>query len=232
MQAIILAGGFGTRLQGVVSDVPKPMAPIGDKPFLALLISYLKRNGVREVVLSVHYMKEKIEEYFGDRFRGVSIKYAHEDEPLGTGGAIVNSLNILRPKNPVLVINGDTFLNIDIGALIRKHKDSESKITIALRKVNDCSRFGEVVFDGDVITDFAYAGGEGEGYINAGIYVMDPDIFDKFTLNHSFSFEKDFMYQHTSEVSPTAFLSDNYFIDIGIPEDYSRACEELPALIG
>lgn len=232
MQAIILAGGFGTRLQEVVKEAPKPMALIGDKPFLAILIEHLKRQGVREVVLSVHHMREQIEDFFGNDYKGIRIRYAIEETPLGTGGAIINSLNILHPRDPVLVLNGDSFSKIDLRKMFNIHKDKGAKLSLALRSVPDCSRYGRVVVEGGIIKDFLHSGGGGEGYINAGVYVISPDLFKDYKLNKSFSFERDFLYQHTPQLKPLAFITDGYFIDIGVPEDYERANLELPSVIG
>ena len=232
MQAIILAGGFGTRLKDVVKDVPKPMAPVGSKPFLAHLLDYLLNFGVTDAVISVHYLKEQIEDYFKDSYRGMKIKYAEEETPLGTGGAILNSLQFCKKDKPVLVFNGDTFLKIDLKTMYEEHIERESKLSIALRMVDDCSRYGEVVVEGSVIKDFSHVGDQGEGYINAGIYIISPGLFDDYTLNNSFSFERDFLYQYVPQIKPNAFFADDYFIDIGVPEDYERACNELPAIIG
>ena len=113
MQAIILAGGFGTRLQQVVKDVPKPMADISGKPFLAHLLTNLQNQGFKKIVISVGYLKEKISEYFGDSYLGMEIFYAVEEKPLGTGGAIINSLKFIDSKKPFVVLNGDTFLQVN-----------------------------------------------------------------------------------------------------------------------
>ncbi len=230
MKAIILAGGFGSRLKDVISDVPKPMAPIVEKPFLALLIEYLKTNGVNEVVLSVHHLKDSIQDFFGDNYLGVSVKYAIEEEPLGTGGGILNAIQQIYTDEPVFVFNGDTFLKIDLKRMHKQHKDKKALLTIALKEMKDCKRYGQVVVDGNIITDFAHAG-SGDGYINAGVYVLGKNLFEKFRTNRKFSFERDFLYQHVPEIKPQAFFTNDYFIDIGIPEDYKRACDELPSII-
>src|SRR3989344_3377185 len=113
MQAIILAGGFGTRLRSVVADSPKPMALIHGKPFLAYLLDYLTSQGITDVVLSVHYLREQIETYFKTNYNGISIRYAVEEQPLGTGGAIKHALNYINISSPVFVLNGDTFLKLN-----------------------------------------------------------------------------------------------------------------------
>src|SRR5579872_7369319 len=117
MQAIILAGGFGTRLQSVVKNCPKPMAPVHGKPFLAYLIEYLKLQGITRVVLSVHYLREQIEDFFKDNYQGIEICYAVEEQPWGTGGAIVHALKKIELTQPVFVLNGDTFLKLDYRAM-------------------------------------------------------------------------------------------------------------------
>lgn len=230
MQAIILAGGFGTRLQSVVKDVPKPMADINGAPFLFYLLTHLKKFGVTDVVLSVGYLQEKIIQYFGDSFLSIKISYAREEKPLGTGGAILNSLKFIDQNKPVVVINGDTFLQVDYQKLFADHK---SKLTLVLRKMEDCSRYGRVVFDENfVIKSFAEKSAKKEsGFINGGIYVLDPKVFAEFLLPENFSFETDFLMQHLQDIKPQAFTVDEYFIDIGIPDDYMSAQKELPKLI-
>ncbi|MDA0902475.1 MAG: sugar phosphate nucleotidyltransferase, partial [Proteobacteria bacterium] len=144
MQAVILAGGFGTRLKKVVSDVPKPMAPVNGKPFLFYLLSYLRKHHFTDIVLSVGYLKEQIQQYFGDNFLGLNIKYAIEKEPLGTGGAIINSLKLINQNQPVVILNGDTFLEVDYQKLIHHHNITKTNFTIALKEMSDCGRYGLV----------------------------------------------------------------------------------------
>lgn len=235
MQAIILAGGFGTRLKSVVKDVPKPLADISGKPFLAYLLQNLRNHGVKKVVISVGYLQEKIVEYFGDNYLGMSVSYAREDKPLGTGGAIINSLKFIDQNQPVLVLNGDSFLQVDYQKLFAAHKKN---LTMVLRKMDDCSRYGRVVFDENfVIKNFEEKpldklGMTSSGaFINGGIYLLDPKIFKRFSLPEAFSFESDFLAKELSWLEPQAFTAEGYFIDIGIPEDYARAQKELSNFI-
>lgn len=234
MQAIILAGGFGTRLKAVVKDVPKPLADISGKPFLAYLLQNLRNHGVKKVVISVGYLQEKIIEYFGDNYLGMRISYAREDKPLGTGGAIINSLKFIDQNQPVLVLNGDSFLQVDYQKLFAAHKKN---LTMVLRKMDDCSRYGRVVFDESfVIKNFEEKSAEQksakrDNFINGGIYLLDPKIFKRFSPPEAFSFESDFLAKELSWLEPQAFVTDGYFIDIGIPDDYARAQKELPNLI-
>lgn len=248
MQAIILAGGFGTRLQAVVKDVPKPLADIAGKPFLAYLLQNLRNHGVKKVVISVGYLQEKIIEYFGDNYLGMDVSYARENKPLGTGGAIVNSLKFIDQNRPVLVLNGDSFLEVDYSGLLRRFascndRDASSRVKqssawqsslmMVLRKIEDCSRYGRVVFDESfVVKNFEEKSVEkNPGFINGGIYLLDPKIFKRFSLSEAFSFESDFLAKELSWLEPQAFVTDGYFIDIGIPDDYARAQKELPNLI-
>ena len=229
MQAIILAGGFGTRLRSVLADVPKPMAPLHGKPFLAYLLDYLQEQGVREVVLSVHYLREQIENYFKNSYRNISVQYAVEDQPLGTGGAIIKSLPLIDPARPTFVLNGDTFLKMDYRAMMLTHQHAEPRMTMALRKVPDCSRYGVVVTEGAHAVEFKEQGGSFPGLINAGVYLLTPELFSHFELPVQFSFERDFLFLHMGAIKPRVFAVEDYFIDIGVPEDYERAAVEFTA---
>ena len=229
MQAIILAGGFGTRLQPVVKDVPKPMADINGKPFLAYLLQYLQEYGFTDCCISVGYLQEKIIAYFGDNFLKMNVSYATEDKPLGTGGAIINSLKHCKKSQPIVVLNGDTFLQIDYKKLLEFHREKKSQLTMVLRKMHDCSRYGSVEVDqNNRVTSFKEKSTSGrEGLINGGIYVVDPEIFHQFNLSEQFSFEQDFLVKFLPELQPYGFIADDYFIDIGIPQDYKKAQEDF-----
>jgi D-glycero-alpha-D-manno-heptose 1-phosphate guanylyltransferase len=227
MQALILAGGKGTRLKAAVPDLPKPMAPIGARPFLAFLLDALERAGFRAVVLSVGYKYRAIMNYFGNRHGGIDIDYAIESSPLGTGGGVVNALGRIV-EDPFFVINGDTFLRLDHGAMWRKHAAAHAAMTIAVTHVPDVSRYGRVLIREERIAGFQEKGGQGAGYINAGTYLLQKDVFDRFDLPRVFSFEEDFLRPNVGVLRPAAFVSDGYFIDIGIPEEYRRAQLELP----
>jgi D-glycero-alpha-D-manno-heptose 1-phosphate guanylyltransferase len=227
MQAIILAGGFGKRLRTVLSDVPKPMAPIHGKPFLAFLLDYIIGQGITEVVLSIHYLREQIEDYFKKNYNGATIRYAVEDEPLGTGGAILKSLPLIDADRPVFVLNGDTFLKMNFENMYLAHAAANSRLTMALRKLADCSRYGVVLTEGDSVVDFSDAGCHEAGLINAGVYLLNAHLFNAFSLPEKFSFEKDFLFPNINRIAPRAFVVDDYFIDIGIPEDYARATQDF-----
>ncbi|EAL7336265.1 NTP transferase domain-containing protein, partial [Campylobacter jejuni] len=176
MQAIILCGGLGTRLKSVIKDIPKPMAPINDKPFLEFIFEYLKKQGIKEVILAVSYKYEVIQEYFKDEFLGIKIKYSIEKEPLGTGGAIKEALKFI--KNEAYVLNGDTIFDIDLKKLILNN----SKICLALKQMNDFDRYGTVELDSkNYIKLFKEKEFKKQGLINGGIYFLNKDIFNDFT---------------------------------------------------
>jgi len=224
MEAIVLAGGLGTRLQSVVSEVPKPMAPIKDVPFLEYILKYLKKNGVNRVVLSVGYKWETIKNYFGDTFDGIELVYSVEDEPLGTGGAIKKALSKVNSKE-IYIINGDTFFNVDLKAL--DLRDNKSKIQLSLKKMYNYDRYGSVEVDeSNNVTQFTEKSFQKVGNINGGIYLVTKDIFDSFDVAVKFSFEE-FMEKNFEALHVTAHIFEDYFIDIGIPEDYARAQKEL-----
>lgn len=225
-EAIILAGGFGTRLRTVVSDVPKPMAPVAGRPFLAYLLDDLVRQGYRHVVLATGYMHEKVEEYFGHHYHDLAIDYAHEATPLGTGGAIVNALQHCTEER-VTVLNGDTFFRIDHDLMLNAD-DPSCRLMIVLRHVPDAGRYGSVEVDPQgLITAFREKDpSAGAGLINGGIYRLDRTLLAPWPVGQPFSFEKDVL-QPLRETF-RAYVSDTYFIDIGVPEDYARAQTELP----
>ncbi len=216
MQAIVLAGGLGTRLRSVVQDLPKPMAPINGKPFLAFVLEYLKKQGITEIILSVSYKYELIQEYFKDEFYGMKIHYNIEKELLGTGGAIKDALKLV--KNEVYVVNGDTFFDIDLKKLVL----NGSKICIALKQMQNFDRYGTVNVDEQgIVTSFEEKVFKKQGLINGGIYLLKKDIFDEFSLEKKFSFEE-FLQENYKSLKIQTQIFDDYFIDIGIPEDYKE----------
>jgi D-glycero-alpha-D-manno-heptose 1-phosphate guanylyltransferase len=228
MNALILAGGFGKRLQSVVHDVPKPMAPVAGKPFLAHLLDYLSEHGFTEVTLSLHYLPEKISAYFGAHYRNISIQYVIEDTPLGTGGAILYALNSIRSTHsPLFILNGDTFVQVNYRAMYQQHIKRQRFMTMAVTEVDDCSRYGEVLLAGEQLVNFQAAGAARRGFINAGVYLLSTDGLETFTLPKQFSFEQDFLYQPAVLSQMDYFMTDDFFIDIGIPEDYHRFCGEM-----
>ena len=192
------------------------MAPIKDKPFLEFIFKYLKEQGIKEVILAVSYKYEVIKEYFKDEFLGIKITYSIEKEPLGTGGAIREALEFV--KNEAYVLNGDTFFNINLTKL----KLNGSQICLALKQMQDFDRYGTVeLYSENHIKLFKEKEFTKQGLINGGIYLLSKDIFKGFSLQEKFSFEE-FLQQNHKNLKARAEIFDDYFIDIGVPEDYYR----------
>lgn len=219
---IILAGGFGTRLSAVVRDVPKPMAPINGKPFLHYVFKELQHQKIKSVVLSVGHLKEVIQDFFCSTYLGIDIQYAIEEEPLGTGGGIKHAFSFV--EDDAFVLNGDTFFDIDLSKL--KNKDVD--ISIALKPMFNFDRYGTVELnDENRIISFHEKKYCEHGLINGGVYYFKKSLFDKIETAKKFSFEKDILEKHLDELQIQGTVFDNYFIDIGIPEDYNKAQEDF-----
>lgn len=221
MEAIILAGGFGTRLQSVVKDVPKPMADVLNRPFLTYILDELVEYNFNKVILAVGYKKEVIIDYFGDNYKGMQILYSTEDEPLGTGGCIKKAMDLVSDDN-VFIINGDTLFKVDYA----KMKELNS-IAIACKYMTNFDRYGEVIINNGIIERFMEKKQVEAGYINGGIYYLPKNVFSKYSLHKKFSLEKDFFEVYMDKLNIRAFLSNDYFIDIGIPEDYDKIQRDL-----
>lgn len=232
MEAIILAGGFGTRLAGRLDGVPKPMAPVAGRPFLEILLRQLERAGCARTILSVGYLHEVIERHFGAEFSGVKIDYAVEHAPLGTGGAIRVALGMAQEKS-VLVLNGDTFLDADYAAMLRFHAYEGTALSMAVTHCANVARYGGVMIegapDGMRVTGFQEKGRAGPGWINAGAYVIDREMQWPASLTEKFSFESDFLAPEIEFVAPAPYAVQGFFLDIGVPEDLDRAQTELAA---
>jgi D-glycero-alpha-D-manno-heptose 1-phosphate guanylyltransferase len=215
---IILAGGFGTRLSTVVKDVPKPMAPINGKPFLHYIFKELQHQKIKQVVLSVGHLKEVIQDYFQDSYLGISIQYAIENEPFGTGGGIKHAFNFV--EDDAFVLNGDTFFDIELSKL----KKTDADISIALKPMFNFDRYGTVELNNENrIVSFNEKKYCEHGLINGGVYYFKKSMFDKIETERKFSFEKDILEKHLHHLQIQGTVFDNYFIDIGIPEDYKQA---------
>lgn len=225
IEAIVLAGGLGTRLREVVSDVPKPMAPIGNRPFLAYLLENLAKNGVTRVILSVGYMSEKIFEYFGDSYYGMSIAYSVEKELLGTGGAIKLALDLIK-GDYAFIFNGDTYLNINLQLIDKLYNQHKELIIIGV-DVYNVGRYGKLTLDENNIylTGFEENKENKSGLINAGCYVLDKKIFHGMATADKFSFERDFILKNLDKKKFKCIKVDGFFLDIGIPGDLEKLKE-------
>jgi D-glycero-alpha-D-manno-heptose 1-phosphate guanylyltransferase len=222
VEAIILAGGQGTRLRSILADLPKAMAPVNGRPFLAYLLDSLIAARFDAAILAVGYMSEKIREHFGDRYRSLPLRYSIETEPLGTGGAI--KLALTQVSTPtVFVANGDTYLELDYGAMLASHQRDAPPLTIAVQTVPDAGRYGALDIEAGHIRGFLEKGRSGPGSINAGVYLLSGDLLDRYPVPPPFSFETDLLMPHVKDIAPLAFQTQGIFIDIGVPEDYARA---------
>ena len=221
-EAIVLAGGLGTRLKGVISDIPKPMAPVANKPFLIYIFDYLKKQGIERVILSVGYKYEIIEDYFSNNYEGIELVYSVEEEPVGTGGGIRLAVDKLK-MDAAFVINGDTFFDVKLEKQEALAFKMKSDLCLALKPMSDFDRYGSVAIENNTITSFKEKQFVKEGLINGGIYWLKKSFLESFNSGQKFSFEQDLMEKEVGIGQISGFISDNYFIDIGIPEDYKKA---------
>jgi len=221
-EAIVLAGGLGTRLKGIISDIPKPMAPVATKPFLVYILDYLKTQGIERVVFSVGYKYEVIEDFFGNDYKGLELVYSVEEEPLGTGGGIRLAVDKLN-SGEVFVINGDTFFDVNLEQQENLAFTEKSDLCLALKPMLNFDRYGAVLINKNTITSFKEKQFVDKGLINGGVYWLRKSILETFISGQRFSFEQDLMEKQVEKGRVSAYISDSYFIDIGIPEDYKKA---------
>ncbi|HOZ51687.1 MAG TPA: nucleotidyltransferase family protein [Chitinophagaceae bacterium] len=226
---IILAGGMGTRLQSVVADKPKCLADINGKPFLSYLSKQIQKFHFCKVVFSVGYKKEMIIDYVmshRDEFP-FAFDFAEENEPLGTGGAILNAMPYCNTED-IFVMNGDTYFDVNLDEMLSFQQTKMADCTLALKPMAVADRYGLVnVNDDMMITGFEEKKANGSGLINGGIYCIFKNSFLNIPFESKFSFEKDYLEKFINERDMAGFIQDKYFIDIGIPEDYERAQKEL-----
>lgn len=229
-EAIVLAGGMGTRLRAVVSDVPKPMAPVNGRPFLAYVLDDLVAQGIERVILAVGYKREVILEYFGIEYNGMELLYSVEEEPLGTGGAIKQAFDLVVGET-AFVLNGDTYFKVNFADLDAFHADKNADMTLALKPMNDFDRYGTVVInEEDKILGFEEKKHREEGLINGGVYLFGKDIWVGPELAEKFSFETEILEGLYTTRTFCGMVSDTYFIDIGIPTDYERSQHDFATL--
>lgn len=224
-----MAGGFGTRLQQVVSDVPKPMAPVAGRPFLDYQLKRLSLAGYKQVIVSTGHLAHKIEEHYKNGFENMQLSFSHEEHALGTGGGIRLALQHCN-QNRCLVLNGDSLFDFSLEDFQTKTTEAKAMHAVALRMVKDTSRYGAVqVTTNNRISFFGEKSPEKkEGTINAGVYSLDKEHYLAHTPNSAnFSIEKDFFEKHAGSGLLYGFAYEGYFIDIGIPEDYLRAQDDF-----
>jgi len=224
--AVLLVGGLGTRLRPILPSTPKPLAPIGDIPFLQLLILQLRSQDIRRLVMCTGHLADQIEEEFGDgRKWEVKIYYSRESSPLGTAGALKFAGHYLSLNSDFLVLNGDSFLELDIRRFLCFHRQQDGWATIGVRRVPDAARYGTVKLDAlnRVVRFIEKTGLQEPGLINGGVYVFNRAILEQIP-NGVCSLEKDVL-PGIVEHGVYALEQKGMFIDIGTPEDYARAQE-------
>lgn len=226
-EAVVLAGGFGTRLKNVVDEVPKPMAHIRNLPFLSFLLEQLHKSDFTKVILAAGFRHDAIKSYFGNSYKNIKLFYSVEDKPLGTGGAIYKAAALID-SHYFVVLNGDTFFEVDFILMEKMFLKSKAGLMVALKPMVNFERYGAVVTCGEKIISFNEKRFCKKGLINGGIYILMKDWLNERAVGTMFSFEKDILEKIIDRDNVAYYISDGYFIDIGIPEDYLKASEELP----
>jgi D-glycero-alpha-D-manno-heptose 1-phosphate guanylyltransferase len=221
-EVIILVGGLGTRLREAVPDLPKPLAPVAGRPFLAHLLDRFARAGLRRAILASGYRAEMIEDAIGMEWQGMQIVHSLETERLGTGGALRHAARLLTGHG-AHVVNGDTWLAYDPIALERTTGERNAAIGMALAHVDDLARYGAVVVDEGRVQRFTEKGGTGAGWINAGAYFFTAAALAALPDRQAFSLEEDVLVPMAAAGRVAAFQDTGTFVDIGVPEDYRRA---------
>ena len=230
VEALILAGGLGTRLQSAVPDRPKPMALVGGRPFLEYLVSSLRHGGIQTIVLAVGHQADQVRRHFGDGARwGLAIRYSEEQTPLGTGGAVKLAGSVLTGDR-FLILNGDSFLELDYGDLLHYHAAKRGLVTVALTRVADRARYGAVDLDesGAIIAFSPPGVATGGGWVHGGVCVVSRSLLDQIAPNHLVSLETEVLPRLVGHGLYGYPAGDGYFIDIGTPASYRDAQSSLP----
>lgn len=230
-KVLLLVGGLGTRLRSVVPSAPKALAPVGNRPFLELLVRQLSSQGARRLVMCTGYLGRDIEKEFEDGSAlDVSIEYSMEPKPMGTAGAVKFAAPLLRGESEFLVMNGDSFVEIDLGQLIAFHRKTGCIATMAVLQMSDPSRYGtvQVGSGGRVIEFIEKTDSQSSGFVNAGVYVFDKAILQNIPDGPA-SLEKD-VFQKILDLGVYAVEQHGVFIDIGTPQDYERAQKSFDRL--
>jgi D-glycero-alpha-D-manno-heptose 1-phosphate guanylyltransferase len=230
-EAIILAGGLGTRLRSAVPDVPKCMAPVGGRPFIGYITDFYRRAGIERFIFALGYKSAAFEDFFEREFPDGGYTVSLEDAPLGTGGAIRQACT-LADEAAVLILNGDTFFRTDLAALTDFHTAHAADCSLCLKPMRDFDRFGVVELDADArVREFREKQAYRSGLINGGVYALNREQFLREELPAVFSFEKDYLEKKLGTRRIFGLEQDGYFIDIGIPEDYARVQTALNELL-
>lgn len=232
MKAIIIAGGMGTRLRPLTYNTPKPIVSLANRPFILHQIDLLRKFGITDIILNLHYLSDNIKNIFEDESKmGVKISYSMENDPLGTCGAVKNAEEFFDDK-PMLVFNGDILTDINLGKMIQFHEEKKAKVTIALTHVENPTIYGLVITDKDSrVLEFREKPTWEQvvvNTVNAGIYIVDPSIFKEVPKGKPYSFERQ-LYPSLLEQKERVFgfNTDAYWMDIGDPAKYLQAHHDI-----
>ena len=233
MKTLVLAGGMGTRLRRLVWDRPKPMAPVKGKPFLEYQVDRLRAHGFTELVLCVGHLASHIQDYFGDGHDWeVQVSYAVETELLGTAGAIKNAQKAV--EDAFLVLNGDSYLDVDFRGLVEFHRrrrssDPKTIATVAVVAVDDTAAYGRLELNAEArLLRFGEKAQSGAGWINGGVYVLEPAVLNFIPAGRVVSLEKEtFPLLLERNCHAFGYPTEGFFVDIGTPEGYSRFCRHV-----
>jgi len=229
-EAIILAGGLGTRLRAEVADIPKVLADVNGKPFIFYLLDNLISQGFKKIILATGYKHEMIQQVIGNHYKSLQVNYVVESKPMGTGGAIKNAISYVSSAN-ILIINGDTFYPVSLNKLFESHLKSRAQLSLALKPMHDFSRYGAVEVNKiNRIIGFLEKKYYLKGLINGGTYLINKEWYSQIITTDIFSFETHILEEYYSENIFCGFIFNDYFVDIGIPEDYLKAKKDLPLL--
>jgi len=230
-EVIILAGGLGTRLRSAVPDLPKCMAPVAGQPFISFVIDHFQKQGIPKFIFALGYKSETFESYLSTKLPPSSFQLSIEKEPLGTGGAVKQACLLAEGKTAI-VVNGDTLFSINTKKLLSFHHMCGADCTLSLKPMTNFDRYGAVELNKDYsIKSFQEKRHYNEGFINGGAYALNLTKFSDETLPDKFSFEKDYLERLYDKRRMFAVVQDEYFIDIGIPEDFQKAQRELQARV-
>jgi len=230
MECIILAGGFGTRLQAVIGEYPKCMAPVNGKPFLRYLFDYLIKQNCSRAILSLGYKHEVILDWLQTQTLPFIVDYVIESEPLGTGGGIQLAMKQAH-DDTVAILNGDSLFLVNMQELMEFHKNKNAEATLSLKEMQQFDRYGCVNIDEtNCIVSFDEKKYHESGLINGGVYIINKAAFQSKKFSEQFSFEKQYLEHYVDKRKFFGYTSDDYFIDIGVPADYARAQEDFKTL--
>lgn len=230
MQALVLAGGRGTRLRPLTTTIPKPAMPLAGRPFITYMLDWLGRHGVDDVILSCGFLSNAVRAVLGDEHEGIALGYVTEDEPLGTAGPVALAMSQGMLDERVLVLNGDVLTDIDLTAQIESHEHSGAIATLALVAVGDTSSYGVVPTDGEGrVEAFLEKTGQpaaGCNRVNAGAYVLERTALERIPAGRPASFERE-LFPELVGHGLFGFAAEGYWMDIGTPERYLQATHDL-----